>query len=109
MIDINELTMAQVKEIANMVAGTSPHPFKIGGKYFFRTVTHAHTGQVKAVKGNFLVLENATWIADTGRFANALKDEVFDEVEPFTSDCILNMETIIDATELHGELPKYQK
>ena len=59
MINTDDLTVAQVKEIANMVAGTSPHPFQVGGKYFFRTVTHAHTGQVKAIKGNFLVLQDA--------------------------------------------------
>ena len=84
-------------------------PFEIGGKYFIRTVTHAHTGQVKEITGQFLVLEKAAWIADTGRFYDALKNTKFDEIEPFTNDLILNMESIIDATLIDGDLPESQK
>ena len=57
--------------------------FKVGEKYFIRTVTSYYTGVVIAVNDREVKLDNACWIANTGRFYDALKDGVFKEVEPF--------------------------
>jgi hypothetical protein len=44
------------------------------------------------------VLEDASWIADTGRFANFLKDpELRSESEPFCAPCIVGRGAIVDA------------
>ena len=84
-------------------------PFKVGTKYLFRTVTHIDVGEVKEITGKFATLKNASWIADTGRFADALKDtDKFNEVEPYTNDCIVNLDSLIDATEI-DKLPTEQK
>lgn len=80
---------------------SADHPFVIGKKYLIRTVTMIQTGQLKEVKGNFLVLKDADWIADTGRFSEALNDQSkFNEVEPFKNDVIVSMGSIVDATEI---------
>ena len=84
-------------------------PFEVGGKYFIRTVTYFATGQVKKIIGKFLVLEDAAWIADTGRFRQAIMDGVLDEIEPVEVDMYLNTDTITDAFVWRHPLPKVQK
>jgi hypothetical protein len=85
------------------------HPFKIGQNYLIRTVTMTLVGRLDAVYNSELLLSSASWVADTGRFHNALKDGKLDEVEPFTNDVIVGRGSIIDATIWDHELPKEQK
>ncbi len=89
---------------------TSEHPFEIGGKYLIRTVTHIQTGRVVSVGGSELVLEDAAWIADTGRFSGALNTADFSEVEPFPEGAkvIVGRGAIIDACQIPS-LPRSQK
>lgn len=79
-----------------------PTPFKVGKKYLIRTVTMCDVGLLKELHRNFIVLEQASWIADTGRFYQSLLDSsVFNEVERFSGDLIINTEAIVDAVMLH--------
>lgn len=76
----------------------SAGPWKIGQAYLIRTVTMTNTGILKAVYDKELVLSDAAWIADTGRFSNALKTCEFEEVEPFNAEeVIIGRGAIIDA------------
>lgn len=84
-------------------------PFKIGEAYFIRTVTYFATGRVKAIVGSFLVLEDAAWIADTGRFSDALAKGVMDEVEPVDVEMFVNTGSITDAFPWKFNLPREQK
>ena len=92
-----------------VIVDGSEIPFVVGGKYFFRTVTYFATGEVESIKGNFVVLKDAAVIFDTGRFMDALKGGVFNEVEPVEVPFILNLNTIVDATEWVHALPRDQK
>lgn len=85
-------------------------PYLVGANYFIRTVTHYLTGKLVAVHDQELVLENAAWIADTGRFTQALQQEEFSEVEPFPpgSPVIVGRGSIVDAVRI-GKLPVLQK
>ncbi len=87
------------------------HPYIIGENYFIRTVTHAHTGKLVAVHDHELTLENAAWIADTGRFANAMDKGSFEEIEPWPDgvQVIINRQSVIDASILRVALPRSQK
>ena len=77
---------------------TTSSPFKIGAHYLIRTVTMTNTGTLVAEYPEFLVLKDAAWVADTGRFANVLKDPtMFNEVEPFPADVIVGKGAIVDA------------
>lgn len=87
---------------------TSSLPFEVGEKYYIRTVTHHQTGKVKAICGKFLVLEQAAWIADSGRFMEAILEGKLSEVEP-VKECFVNTDTIIDAFPWRFELPQTQK
>lgn len=97
------------KKVGKTIVGENEIPFVVGGKYFFRTVTYFATGEVESIKGHFLVLKDAAVIFDTGRFMDAMKNGVFNEVEPLETSFILNLNTIVDASEWHHALPREQK
>jgi hypothetical protein len=84
-------------------------PFKVGQAYFIRTVTYFATGKVKAIVGNFLVLEDAAWIADTGRFREAIMKGILNEVEPVEVEMFVNINSITDAFDWKHKLPRDQK
>jgi hypothetical protein len=84
-------------------------PFEIGANYLIRTVTMIDTGRVVAASHKYIILEDAAWIADTGRFSDALKKCQFNEVEPFPEGrVVLNATAIIDAVKI-SSVPKSQK
>lgn len=58
-------------------------PWEIGAVYLIRTVTMIQVGRVVAASKQWVMLEDAAWVADTGRFADALSKWQFNEVEPF--------------------------
>lgn len=80
----------------------------VGTKLFIRTVTYHLVGKVEKIVGHFLVLKNASWIADSGRFMNAIKDGKLDEVEP-VGDAFVNINSITDMFPWKHSLPKDQK
>ena len=73
--------------------------FYIGKKYFIRTVTMHLTGELVHVSRQELVLKNAAWIADSGRFNITIRDiSNAGEVEPFENPVIVGRGSIVDAT-----------
>jgi hypothetical protein len=82
----------------------------IGEKWFFRTVTNYMVGKVTKRIGKFLVLEKASWIGDTSRFSDFIKNGVTQnvEVEPVGS-AIINMDSIVDAFPWIHSLPTKQQ
>ena len=103
-----EITSKELLEITG-VKNDANHSFEIGRKYLIRTVTLYYTGRITSITGSDLVLSDAAWIADTGRFNDCLKNGELNEVEPFVSDVILPRSGIIDATIWDHELPRVQK
>lgn len=85
--------------------------WKVGNAYSIRTVTNFHTGRLLREETNHLVLINAAWIADTGRFADFLKTGKANEVEPFPIDLEVAVPkgAIVNACAWPHELPKDQK
>lgn len=112
MIDINELTLGQIKQLKAAFGGEvgADHPYEIGAPYFIRTVTYHLTGRLVQVTNQELVIEDAAWIADDGRFAQAMEKGTFAEVEPFPSgQVIIGRGSLIDARKITFELPRSQK
>ena len=87
---------------------TTIKAFEIGKSYFIRTVTYHLTGRLVAVDGEFLILESAAWIADSGRFMQALQEGKLSEVEP-VGNAIVNKGSICDAFPWTHDLPEVQK
>jgi hypothetical protein len=89
------------------------HFFNIGENYLIRTVTFTFLGNLIAVGDKELLLGNASWIADTGRFSNMLKDGVVSqdssEIEPCNTDIVIGRGAIVDMIPYNHELPTKQK
>src|SRR3990167_10706325 len=97
MIEISDETFEKIKSQIGEDSFKEIQSLKdlIGEKYYFRTVTYHLIGRVKKVIGNILELENASWIADSGRFSNAIKEGVLNEVEP-VGRAYINLDTVTD-------------
>ena len=106
-----EITLTDLKELFGNTSSSSSSssPWEIGNIYLIRTVTMIDTGRLVAVTDQELVLEDAAWIADTGRFSDALKKAEFSEVEPFPDGkVIVGRGAVIDAVKI-SVAPRSQK
>lgn len=108
-IDINDLTLGQIKELTCGLNKKPDNPYEIGKAYFIRTVTMHHIGIIEKVLDNEIILSSACWVADSGRFHDALKEGTLMEVEPFIDNVIVGRNAIIDATLWSHDLPRSQK
>ena len=113
---LEDMTLGELREIAALFNKSVPacncdSPWEVGENYFLRTVTHHFTGRLEAVHATELVLSSAAWIADDGRFADALKNGEFNEVEPFPDRAlvIIGRGSIVDAVIFTAKLPSSQK
>ena len=113
-MNIDDLTIKQARELGRMFAESTIIPstycvWEVGACYLIRTVTMIDTGRLIAVTPQELLLEDAAWIADTGRFSDALKSLTFNEVEPFPDgNVIIGRGGIIDAVKIKTA-PRSQK
>lgn len=113
-MDINSLTIGEAKQLASFfsaqnVASEYPPVWEIGKVYIIRTVTMIDLGRVVQVTPQWIVLEDACWIADTGRWADALKGKGFSETEPFPDGrVIVGAGAIVDAA-LYTTVVRSQK
>ena len=107
-MNIEDLTIGQAREISQLFGKESVEridngPWEIGKCYFIRTVTMNLTGELVSVSNQELVLKDAAWIADSGRFNEALKDiSKCSEVEPFQNPAIVGRGSIVDATVIEN-------
>lgn len=85
------------------------NPIRLGNNVFVRAVTHYYTGRIVEITKDELVLEDAAWIADTGRFENALRTGALNEVEPFLSPVAIGRGAIVDVTDWTKDLPRAVK
>jgi len=86
------------------------HAFELGKNYLVRTVTMIYTGRLLKVFGTELVMDKCCWIADTGRWMQAVAEGKFDEVEPYppNSEVIIGRGSILDTVQIKT-LPTDQK
>ncbi len=95
------------KAKVSLPVGDKSNPFFVVGKdYFIRTVTHYFTGRLVWVGDKELVIEDAAWIADTGRFNEFVAGKTVNEVEPFPKGApvVIGRGAIVDMTERVGGL-----
>ncbi len=111
MSTLDNLTLREIKELSALFNKSNPteHFFQIGKAYFIRTVTMHLIGKLEAVGEKELLMSQASQIADSGRFHEAIKTGKLDEVEPFKDDIIIGRGAIVDATEWTLDVPKEVK
>jgi len=75
-----------------------------------QTVTMIYTGKLVAIFPSELHLVEAAWIADTGRFSQAVKSAAFNEIEPFDDEVrVVGRGAIVSAGPLGAAHPRSQK
>jgi len=99
----DQLAQDSTKEINNL-------DDLIGESFFFRAVNYHLVGMVDSrLSGtNILKLVDASWVADSGRFMNAIKEGSLSEVEP-VGEAFINMDTVTDFFPWVHKLPDRQK
>ena len=102
-----ELALAELRSLLKNEENETA--YEVGTKYLVRCVTMFYTGRLKRITPGELVFEDASWIADTGRFHDALKTGDLREVEPFIEEVIIPRTAIIDASKWNHDLPRNQK
>ena len=110
-MNIDNITLGEMKQLQSIFNGGTKKTcsMEIGKCYFIRTVTLYYTGRLISITDSDFVLEDAAWIADTGRFSDALKTGDLNEVEPFPKNVIVDRGGIIDSCEWDHELPRAKK
>ncbi len=111
-MNIDDLTLGQIKEIQAMCGSkeTTSHPYPTGQNVFIRTVTMHYTGKLVRVTNSELVLEDAAWIADSGRFSVALSAGTLNEVEPYPpGEVVISRGAVVDVSRWNHALPRTVK
>lgn len=67
---------------------------------FARCATFHYAGRLidRTDDAAFIVLDKATWVADSGRFGEALKNKSFSQFENYVNPVMLNTNFIVDFT-----------
>ena len=102
-----EVELAELLSMAKQATAT--HSFEVGKAYLIRTVTLHYTGRLMKVTDSDIVLGDAAWIADTGRYADCLVSGECSEVEPYPKQVVVSRGCIVDFCEWTHELPRTQK
>lgn len=102
-------TSAGATPMSDMLAITPApipdHPYPVGENVFIRAVTMFYTGRLVRVTAGELVLVDAAWIADTGRFSVALATGALIELEPFPpGEVVISRGGLIDRAGSAGLL-----
>lgn len=80
----------------------------VGKKVLIRTVTYFSVGKVDKVEDGFVQLSTASWVADTGRFNEALKSGKLSEVEP-VGEVYVSLGSVVDMFPWNHDLPTEAK
>lgn len=112
-INIDELTVGQLKEISKMGCAPTAYPkdhyaglpFQAGDKVLIRTVTMIQIGRLGTATADFFILNEGGWCADTTRFSSCLETGQVNEFERSPSWVVVARGAIVDVYPWKGELP----
>lgn len=103
---VSKVTKATKRTVEVKALPPKPQsPLRVGNTVFIRTVTHYYVGNIELLDATEVVLSGASWVADTGRFNNALKTGQLGEIEPFVDLVSVSRGALIDATSWPHQLP----
>lgn len=104
-----ELSINDIRELLCSTSSETNEGLK-GKKVLIRTVTFYYTGRVLAETERWIVLEDAAWIANTGKFSTALANGTLSEVEPYPDGAVwVATGAIVDVSEWKHDLPRKMK
>ncbi len=79
-----------------------------GQNVYIRTVTYHYTGRLVGVIGDNLVVTDAAWIAESGRWSEALSNGFGRnaEIEPYPDGSNVTVGAIVDVSPWQHDLPR---
>lgn len=109
-IEISDETYSKIKDqlLKDEQIDVSSYEDLCGKCFYFRTVTYHLVGKVEKIFGHFAILKDASWVADSGRFMQTIKDGTLNEVEP-VGQAFVNLESVTDFFPWKHSCPKEQK
>jgi hypothetical protein len=82
-------------------------PIAVGNAVLIRCVTLYYTGRIVGLTDTEILIEDAAWIADTGRFAEALQSGQLNEVEPYPNGVVsIARGSVLDVSSWKHALPR---
>lgn len=96
-------------KIKKATKASKAQPIAVGQAVIIRTVTHFFAGRLMAETDRWLILDDAAWIADSGRWADALKSGSLSEVEPYPGRCQVAVGAVVDMAPWAHALPREQR
>jgi hypothetical protein len=124
MINIEDLTLKQIREIQKKMTGwavqysepyaspDSPYITSLVSKnVIVRTVTMIYTGKLLEVTPTDFILVDCSWIPETDRFAQFVANGSVRECEPYPEGLpvAISRGAYLDMCELKKDLPRSQK
>lgn len=115
MFDKDEIQKAVVTALIGKIMGNDTtstanyRSFDDGEKVIIRTVTSIHVGRVVRENPTFVWLDEASWVADTGRYSEALQNGTLLEVEKSTGIKRVAIGSIVDVDVWDHDLPTDSK
>ena len=112
MKEVKKAVKKAVKKTAKKATKKVTKFWVVGKSYFIRGVNNYYTGKLVGIDGPELIFIDAAWIADTGRFADAMKNpDKFSEIEPYPDgwNVLVNRQSVCDAVIWPHPLPRKQK
>ena len=109
-ITVNEEMLERIKTESGkqIIDDIKSYEDLIGKSWFIRTVTYHQVGRIVKIVGNFFQMESASWVADSGRFMQAMKTGELKEIEPVGTSFVA-IGSIVDFFPWKHELPTQQK
>ena len=99
--------MSKTEKKKRVVVVPHGNPLQVGNTVLIRTVTAYQTGRIIEIGEHEIVLEEAAWVADTGRFELALSTGELAEVEPLLDGCCaVGRGAIVDVWPWAHALPR---
>lgn len=85
-------------------------PLHVGNKVFIRAVTYHYLGRVVGLTDTEILLDQASWVADSGIFSVACKTGTLSEVEPYPDGVIsVARGAVVDVSTWQHALPRERK
>jgi len=119
-MNIDDLTIKQARDIARMFCDSGDNTptlpqnantdIPVGKNVLIRGVTLYYVGHCVRVTEQEIVLSDASWVAHTGRFNEALTTGVLSEVEPFPhGNVVVGRGAVMDVSAWPHDLPRTVK
>ena len=108
-IVLNGVEYVRADQVVAVPLQKIEHPLTVGNAVFVRTVTGYYTGLLAEITNTDLLLTDAAWIADTGRWNNALVTGQLEDIEPYPDPTSVSRGSVVDVTTWKHPLPRTVK